>query len=115
MATGAFASKLILAAAALNGVVAVISTEWAVPANTLLLIILALVSRQNGKKIDRNTDHVIETKNGVDEAKVNATHAASAAAAAAAAAATAARITQEVGGAIRSIEVPAAPAPETNG
>lgn len=106
MATGAIASKVILTVAAANVAATVIDSEWAIPLNTLLLVILSLVTRQTGKKIDNTKSHVIE-------AKVNATHAASAAAAAAASALTAARISKEIGGTLRTVETPGTGNPVT--
>ena len=105
-------SKVLITVAAANAVAAVISHEWAIPLNTLLLIVLAVVSRTNTRKLNNTHTAVLDTKDSVDEAKVNATHAASAAAAAAAAAATAARIAQEIGGAARRVEVPPETPPE---
>ena len=113
LASGAFASKLIFTVATANAVAAAVSSEWAIPLNTLLLIVLALVSSRNGRKLDDTKNTVVETKEHVIAAKADATHAASAAAAAAAAAATAARIAKEIGGAARTVQVAAETAAST--
>lgn len=104
MLTGAIASKVIVTVAAANAAATFIDSGWAIPLNTALLIVLALVSARNTRKIDETKDHVLETK-------ANTTHAASAAAAAAASALTAARIAKEVGGTLRSVEPPATSPP----
>jgi hypothetical protein len=100
---GTVASKLIVTVAAANVAAIVISTDWALPLNTLLLVILAIVSRGNGKKIEETKDHIADK---LDDAAVASTHVASAAAAAAASALTAARISKEIGGALRGVHVP---------
>jgi hypothetical protein len=113
MIAGTMASKILLTVAAANIAAAVISSEWAIPMNTLLLVILALVSRSNGKKLDETKDHLGEKVDDaasalgtkLNNAAVDATHVASAAAAAAASAATAARISKEIGGALRGVHV----------
>ena len=110
-AIGTVASKLILATAAANVAAVVISADWALPLNTALLVILALVSRSNSKKLDETKDHIggklDEASEKLDDAAVNATHIASAAASAAASALTAARISKEIGGALRGVNVEA--------
>lgn len=81
-----FATLVYLAAANFSDVVIAV----AVPVNTALLVLLALISRHNGRKLDRNQQTTV--------------HAANAAASAAETAADAARITKEIGGMMRTVD-----------
>lgn len=71
---------------------------WAPAANTLLLIILAYTSKRERKVISEKVDSVHES----------VSHGAAAAASAATAAEASARIVKEIGGAMRSVNVPPA-------
>lgn len=73
-----------------NMAIAVIDPVWAAPANTLLLVLLAILGRSLSRTAT-DTHHA-------------ATNAASASASAAEAAAAAARITKELGGIARSVD-----------
>lgn len=75
---------------------------WAPAANTLLLIVLAYVSRQE-HKASRQERKAISEK--VDSVHESVSHGAAAAASAATAAEASARIVKEIGGAMRSVDV----------
>lgn len=80
-------------------VVSTIDPLWATPVNTFLLMLTAIVGYIINKRVKRVEDKANAIHNDVG-------HAASAAAAAASAAADSARITKEIGGQMRRVDVP---------
>jgi hypothetical protein len=94
---GAFTSML--TTAIVLGIFATVAPDWAGPANTLLLIILTLVTRQTRRKLE--TVH-----EDVSSAASAALAAAEASAHAAVASSDAARVAKDIGGAARSTALP---------
>lgn len=97
----------------IGGILAVVNPAWAGSLQTLLLIVLAIVTYVTNRNVKTTHGQNQEIKESVDnthasvlEAKANATHAASAAAAAAAVARDSSRILKEVGGMFRDLRPP---------
>lgn len=89
-------------------VLGLIDPAWAVPLQTLLLIVLTIVTVKVGgnvKTAQKQNEQIIDKGDQIHEdvlkAKANATHAASAAAAAAATARDSSRIVKDVGSLFR--------------
>lgn len=84
-----------------GGIAAAVDPAWAIPANTLLLILQVVAVYYFGRRVDSKANDV---QDKVTQAHSAATDAASASSSAASAAADAARIAKEIGGFVREAQ-----------